>query len=189
MIARLLTELGHPTRRPRRPEQFHGPERPAIHRCRRSADRPRICRPNSTTTAPRQARARCAKGIEAVAGAVDFVRSLPPNCQRRSPRRARRAGSGRISTISAWRTCSGPHLQRQGACRARQARARPLSPRRAALGVDDRPNARSSRIRRSGRPARSLGATVIGLAAGRALLRRPRRHAPRARRPRRRAQL
>ena len=66
------------------------------------------------------------EGVAAVVGAVDFVRSLPPDLPKRSLRRARRAGSVATSTISASPTPSAT-TSTAAASMSRAASPRPTS--------------------------------------------------------------
>ena len=166
-IAAYLTGIGHPTT----PEQsmanfmglagpdFHaaverwigGPLPDGFHEARRAED-DRVLR----------------EGLDAVTGAIDFVRALPPTL----PRAIVSSSSTRwIATHLAHlrpRQCvRRPPLQRARACRAWQARTRPLSPRRR------RARRRHCRLRdhRGFRPSAATGAVasggyVIGLCAG-----------------------
>ena len=96
-----------------------------------------------------------AEGIGEVAGAVDFVQSLPADLPKAvvssSSTRWIRRHLDHIGLADAF----GDHLYRgREHVDARQARARPLSLRRRSTRRRDRPNVRSSRIRSSARPVR-----------------------------------
>ena len=117
------------------------------------------------------------EGVAAVVGAVDFVRSLPPDLPKAvassSSTRWVRAHLAHLGLADAF----GDHIY---SGREHVERGKPApdlylhAARRARRGIERTVILEDSEIGVTG--ALASGATVIGLAAGRALLRRPRRH-------------
>ena len=138
--------------------QFHGPRRAPTSSARSSAGSAGRCPRISTTPAAVEDARALAEGLEAVAGAVAFIRGLPPDLPRAIASSSSTEWIKRPSRSSRPATAHFGEMIFSGAraCRPRQAGARPLSPRRPARSaVADRADRRSSRIRRSASRARS----------------------------------
>ena len=179
LLAELLTDLGHRTSVEEAIEHYvglAGPQFIAAIEQRIGGPLP----PEFHERRKEQSVRALREGVRAVVGAVEFVRSLPPDCPRPSLRRARPAGSRAISTISASPTRSATHVY-SGREHVERGKPAPDLYLHAAdaLGVADRPRGdprgfgdrrdRRARVGRDGdRPRRR-----------RALLRRPCRHAAR----------
>ena len=183
LLAELLTDLGHPHQRRGGDQALRRARRAAVHRRDRAADRrPAAARiPRAPQGAER--RARCAKGsTRSPARSISSARCRRI-CPRRSLRRARRAGSAAISTISAWPTRSAS-TSTAAASMSSAASRRPTSismpPTRSASPIDALRDHRGFGGRRDGRAG--VGRDGDRPRRGRALLRRPRRHAAGARR-------